>query len=74
MKKLFIILAAAGAVLFSPALRADDYPSKAVRATSHRHFLQTTAAAVPQPSPSQQVARLALAGAIHLWPFAARQA
>jgi tripartite-type tricarboxylate transporter receptor subunit TctC len=30
MKKLFIILAAGGAVLFSPALRADDYPSKPI--------------------------------------------
>ena len=30
MKKLFIILAAAGTVLFSPALRADDYPSKPI--------------------------------------------
>ena len=30
MKKLFVFLAAARAVLFSPALRADDYPSKPV--------------------------------------------
>ena len=30
MKKLCIILAAASAVLFSPALRADDYPSKPI--------------------------------------------
>ena len=30
MKKLFLILAAGGAVLFSPALRADDYPSKPI--------------------------------------------
>ena len=30
MKKLLIILAAAGAVLFGPALRADDYPSKPI--------------------------------------------
>jgi tripartite-type tricarboxylate transporter receptor subunit TctC len=30
VKKLFIILSAAGAVLFSPALRADDYPSKPI--------------------------------------------
>jgi tripartite-type tricarboxylate transporter receptor subunit TctC len=30
MKKLCVILAAASAVLFSPALRADDYPSKPI--------------------------------------------
>jgi len=30
MKKLLIILAAASAVLFSPALRADDYPSRPI--------------------------------------------
>ena len=30
MKKLWVILAAASAVLFSPALRADDYPSKPI--------------------------------------------
>ena len=30
MKKLLLILVAAGAALFSPALRADDYPSKPI--------------------------------------------
>jgi tripartite-type tricarboxylate transporter receptor subunit TctC len=30
MKKFLVVLAAASAVLFSPALRADDYPSKPV--------------------------------------------
>src|SRR5262252_9684074 len=30
MKKLCLILVAAGAALFSPALRADDYPSKPI--------------------------------------------
>jgi hypothetical protein len=30
MKKLCIILAAASAMLFSPTLRADDYPSKRI--------------------------------------------
>src|SRR6266849_2724706 len=30
MKKLLAILVAAGAALFGPALRADDYPSKPI--------------------------------------------
>ena len=30
MKKLLLILVAAGAALFGPALRADDYPSKPI--------------------------------------------
>jgi tripartite-type tricarboxylate transporter receptor subunit TctC len=30
MKKLLLILVAAGAALFSPALRADNYPSKPI--------------------------------------------
>jgi tripartite-type tricarboxylate transporter receptor subunit TctC len=30
MKKFLLIVAAAGAALFSPTLRADDYPSKPI--------------------------------------------